>query len=203
EDAGHELARVEVESQLDANRPDGRTIVDTEPGRRPKIRQIEIARIREDVARIEKGDGRKSLQKVDAQLRVRHHLSVAALRKPGLRIDGLRRAETIERESAHCRIATGEKALAGRQVLYGLRDRRAGVINGRHGARKPMCKANAFGGGQDDATAKRQPEVLKGLTERLYKPDLGSDRTGCDVAVEREKQATRWIEQIVPRVPNQ
>src|SRR6185436_18061294 len=98
EDAGHELARLEIEPELDANRADRRTIVDTESGRRAKIGQAQIARVREDIARVQKGDCRESLQQVDAQLGVQHHLAVATLREPGLRIDGFDGAETVERK---------------------------------------------------------------------------------------------------------
>src|SRR6267143_2649815 len=101
ENARHELARREVEPELDANRTDGRSVMDAEAGGRTQVGQAHTARAREDVAGIDEGDSGEALRRADTQLRVEHDLAVSALGKARVRIDGIGCAETIERETAN------------------------------------------------------------------------------------------------------
>src|SRR5947207_8744500 len=101
---GHDLVAIEIEPELDTDGTDRRPIVDTEARRRPQIGDAQVARLREDVARIDERDARKSLRDVDAQLRVDDHFAVAARWKTR-RADRRRRAEPIEREATYGRVA--------------------------------------------------------------------------------------------------
>src|SRR6185369_7090984 len=192
--ARHELARREVEPELHPHRPDWRAIENPEARGGTQIYEAQVAGVQKDIARIDEGDRGESLHRVDAQFGVEDHLAVATLGEAGLRIDGFRRAETIEREPADRGVAAGEKALTGGQVLYLLRDGCAGLIDRRHQAGEAVSDANPLRRCDNDAATQRQPDVLKGLTERLHETDFGSDRTRADVAVQREKQTARWVE---------
>ena len=50
---GDELAAIEVEAEVDADRPDRRSIADAEAGRRPQVGEVEVAGAREDVAGVD------------------------------------------------------------------------------------------------------------------------------------------------------
>src|SRR6266550_7439989 len=112
EDAGHELARTEIEPELETDGTDRRLVVQAEARRRPQIHEAQIARMRKDVAGVDERDAGESLERRHAQLRVQHDLPVAA-RRESRRADGGRGAEAIEREASNRRVAAGEETLAG------------------------------------------------------------------------------------------
>src|SRR6185436_9404234 len=111
-----QLARVEIESEVHPDRPNGRPEHHAKAGARAEAREVEIARLEEHIASIDEACRRQRPQHGDAQLAVEDDHAVAAGREPGRR-DRLLVAETIECEASNGGVAASEEAFARWQIL--------------------------------------------------------------------------------------
>src|SRR5439155_10045968 len=132
-------------------RTDGRSIVDAEARRGTQVGEGQVARIGKDVARIEERDPGEALRGIDPQFDIEDDFAVATRWKSG-GADRLCSAEAIEREASDRRVTACEEPLARRQVVNGTHDWVAALIDGFNGARKAMCEADPFRGGENDSS---------------------------------------------------
>src|SRR5688500_5967959 len=151
---------IQLESEVDANRTDWRTIAQAESYRTAHLREIHIFNVAPHVAAVDKGDHPDVAAKRNARLGVQHDQPVAAPRKVVL-IDRLRRTELIERETANGSIAAGEEPLAGREIVD---DRRHAVAH--DGAWKSRRQTDARAE-HDDGRARTKAPIGESLHERL------------------------------------
>src|SRR5262245_36696481 len=114
---------VHFEAVIDPERAERRFPPDPEAGRCAQRRQVDVARMREYVADVEKSDRADAPAERLAQLAVQHDERVPAERKAVLveRVDvgprgNVLHTQAIQREAADGRIAACEEALALRQL---------------------------------------------------------------------------------------
>src|SRR4030095_16855103 len=171
--AGHQLARVEVEAQIDADRPNGRAVHHAKAGRRTQVGKVEIARLREHVAGVHESCGLQRPHDADAQLAVQHDDAVASGREPGGR-NRLFVAQAVERKTTYGGVAAREEALARGEIL----DDQFSYV-----PRKSVCKTNAGSEREHDAPRRGQLPIVEALKIRLHEPDLGSQESRRDLAI--------------------
>src|SRR5690606_11680966 len=90
---GKRLA-IQFEAEVDTHRTNRRSIAQTDAGGRTQTREIEVAHPREDVARVDEGDGAQRLPDRDAHLAVEDEHGVAAIRQT-VGVENLRHTQTI------------------------------------------------------------------------------------------------------------
>src|SRR5688572_10914811 len=129
---------VHLDTKVDADRPDGRSVPDAEAERPSELAQIHVIDVLEHVAGVHEHDGPKASADRYPQLGVEDREPVPAGRKPA-RVEG---AQPVEGEAAHGRISPGVKALAGRDVFH---NRRLGLpwLNHEAGKSGPHPEARA------------------------------------------------------------
>ena len=135
------IRRSSLNAQVDANRTDRAN--DSAGRSRPTPRICEKSMSDTsppDVAAIDERDRAEAAAKRNARLGVQHDQPVATRRKPVL-VDRLRRAEPIEREPAHGRVAAGKETLARRQVVQNDRRSPSLLTLARKARRQPDAPA--------------------------------------------------------------
>src|SRR5688572_14569154 len=122
ETSRRQLAAIELESEIDANRANRRLIADPDAGGGAKLAQVQVGRLEKHVARIDERDSAEAADERGSKLAVQNDESVATGREPG-RADRRVGAQSIEREPANRGVAAGKKSLARRKVLDDVDDR--------------------------------------------------------------------------------
>src|SRR6185436_3552980 len=157
------LLPIHLETEVEANRADGRIPPHAAAGRTPELGEIDLRCACEHVARIEKPDCLAAFDDGGTELGVEDHQAVSADRK-ALAVQGIDRlerhvpdAESVEREPPDRGIASGKETLARRQ----LPQRREA---GRHAQTRVP--------GQDQALRTRQRPERLNREERLDESDL-------------------------------
>src|SRR5688572_32516343 len=106
-----QLASIELESEIDANRPNRRLIADADAGGGAKLAQVQVRRLQKHVPRIDERDSAEAADEGGSKLAVQDDEPVAASREAG-RADRRIGAQSIEREAANRGVAAGKESLA-------------------------------------------------------------------------------------------
>ena len=111
-----DFSTVHLEPDVDSDRSHRRTVPQTETNGASQIAEIEVGHPVEDVAAIRKESRSDFTPHRHAQLAVENQHGIPATREP-TGADSRARADGVEREAADRRVASGEEALARREVV--------------------------------------------------------------------------------------
>src|SRR6266850_4141823 len=112
----NELPAIELESEVDTDGSDRRSVPEAEARRRALVHEIDVRGARDHVAGIDEADDAHAAEHGDAKLGVQHDHTVASLRETA-RADRPLVTEAVEGESSHGRVATGKEPLARGKLL--------------------------------------------------------------------------------------